>query len=300
MVPPFDLLVSVEAAMGDLDPIGPSLDRVDLLQRLERVVFDGNNIRSFIDNRQLNWLPDRKTFERAILSRLSCGEQSAGEVLHQLTVIRKRKLAASGVVRRNRLLNADELLEGGWLLARKNMSLRNISGVGTTYDYAFVGREWARFFCEYRRLDRVADNLPLSCLRSGQALAIEDAEGIRSLVPPTTWRHRTRIATQGKSYRFLLTRDLPEHWFNAKPGPRDEEKRRKKRDAIKRLNELYQRLLPTGKRPVRKDVLAELHREFESISNGMFDEIWKEADIEAWRRGGRPADKDRYRFEIER
>lgn len=295
--PPFDLLVSAEAAIGDLDPVGPSLDRVDLLQRLERAVFDGPNIRSFIDNAQLNWLADQKQLNCTILSHLACGELSLGAVMHHVADLRKRKLSSSRRYERARLMDDSELLGCGAALVGSSTSIPFLGGKGTTYGYADVGNEWARFFLEHRKLKGMADNLALTCLGNGQVLAIEFAEGIRSLIPPETWRPQARISTLGKSYRFLLTRDLPEHWFNAKLGPRGAEERQRKRKAIDWLNKLYQRLLPTKKRAVREDVLAEMRREIGSISNGMFDEIWKEADIKTWRGRGRPADKHRYHFE---
>ena len=124
----------------------------------------------------------------------------------------------------------------------------------------------------------------------------ETASGRRFLQPGD----KLRIARKngnGPSYRFFLTRDLPDSWFYGSLGPRGREERKKKKEALTWLNGHYISAESSGLNATKSDAQNALRNHFDISSQAMLDEIWREAAIDSWRKPGAPRRDRRYSFD---
>lgn len=295
--PPTELLELASQALNDLGPVGPPYARVDLLQRFEKLVFDGPRAKTFVDNNAINWLKDRKTLQRAILASLVCGEFRMNEVLDHLRLFKARRLQGASIIALSCRPDDDQIVDKGIAFVGRTTRIKHLDDRGTTYEYAVCGSEWAAFFLKLAKLEQAVAGLAVKCLRDGRVLAIEETASSGLLVPPDDWLGRAQTGAKGSAYRFMLTRDLPHNWYYANLGPRQLEERKKKSTAIKWLNGLYSEVAPSGRKATKADVKAELRRLFEITTEGLLDEIWKEAEIDLWRKSGAPSKEKRYLFE---
>lgn len=295
--PPFPLLEMAAEALADLDPVGPRYDRGDLLQRVEKGVFVGPRVKTFVDNNTINWVKGRKSLQRAILARLECGDFSGIEIMNHLRRVKRQKLPSARLVSFSSEQSDDEILGRCLVYVRTKIRIKHIDARGTTYEYAVCGSEWASFFWGFGKLERVVSELGVKCLQDARALAIEEDGTGGRLMHPNEWQEKARIWATVPEYRFFLTRDLPDSWFYANLGPRGREERKKKKAALKWLNNLHQEVAPSGRKATKADVLAELRRRFGITTIGLLNDIWKEAKIELWRKRGAPKKENRYLFE---
>ncbi|NIZ63239.1 hypothetical protein DL239_19930 [Sedimentitalea sp. CY04] len=299
MVPPLGLIKAIAASMEDLDPIGPQYLRVDLLTRFEKAAFDGHRLKSIVDNNPVTWLETTDALSQAILRHLPCGDFFLDNAWAHLQVFWDWMSKRTSVQTLGHKLGEDELAEKGWVYLRKNMRIEYLDPRGTTYDYADLGREWAAFFLELERIRGRISQLCLRALAEGRVLAIKETSLGGQLMLPDDWRAVTSVPRKSDPLRFVLTCDLPESWLYANLGPRGKEERRKKTEALRWLNGLYQQVLPTGKKATKEDVFLQLLKRFEIRGTELQKEIWKEAQIDGWRKGGSPGMKKKYHFDNE-
>ena len=298
--PPIGLIKSANDAFKDIDSIGPQYLRTDLLARFEKAAFDGARLRAIVDNSPVTWLEDNKALKQAILHNLDCGGFSLGDALAHLRRFRKWADDSVSVTSRGHKLSDSALVKEGWVHIQTRMRMNFLDSRGTGYRYAIKNSEWAAFFIELRELDTKAAGLSLRCLSEGRVLAIKQTSLGGRLVNSTEWQMTQRLPRKDDPVQYVLTGDLPDSWLYVNLGPRGKEERMKKKSALRWLNDLYQKVAPTGKKATKQDVFHQLSTRFQIKGGELQKEIWKEASIDGWRKGGAPGAKKKYRFDNER
>jgi hypothetical protein len=194
-------------------------------------------------------------------------------------------------------LTDEECIKQGLVLVRRIGRITYPDPTGTTYEYAAPGRSWATFCIEFETLRARISKLGLTCLIEGRALAIKETSSGNQFIHPYDWHSQSKIQTKPGSMRFVLTRALPDHWFYANLGPRQKAERMKKKQALDWLNCLFREVAPSGKKATKEDVFTQLEARFQICGVELKKDIWKEADIDAWKKGGAPGFKNKYHFD---
>ena len=294
--PPVELLGAVRSAIASLDTIGPECVIGDLLGKFERGAFDGLRRKTIIENSEVRWL-NQTLLKQAMLEALPCFECSVFDVVQHLLRIEERAHQLVSIVSRPAMLNDEDLLRDGWVYLGKTTRRNFLEPGGTTYKYAIVGEDWARFFLGYRTLKDELSEIVWRGLVEGRVLAVEETTAGPLLVSPKEWGGAQRKIGKKESQSFVMTRDLPENWFYSKGGPRSKEMRLKKKAALEWLELEYQKAFRDRRKATKEDTFLELERRWSIQGVELKKEIWKEADIPFWKKAGAPKKDKKYLFD---
>lgn len=295
--PPMDLIDGVQEAIAHLDEVGFPYSTIDRLSRFEREIYDGSHLKTFAGNKRLVWVETNKELKQAILESLPFEGFTCSDVWTHLGLFHKELKNRPRNVTRSSKLSDENLIEKGWVFLHKHLRIEYLDSRGTTYDYEIMGENWAKFFVALKQLELVISDLPRRCRAEGRVLTISESSLGKRLVHPNDWRDQQFKLKKDVQSQSVLTGNLPDDWAFPNLGPRKIEERKKKRDVLKWLNDLYLELHPTGKKPRKDDVLEEIERRFDITSSEFQNEIWREAKIIGWKKSGAIRLENSYTFD---
>lgn len=295
--PPTELLLDLRESISDLEPIGPSYDRVDLLARVQRGAFEGHRLNTVVENHIVKWVSERNDLLGRILENLPCQNWSSKEVWAHLQcyhkLVAKRAILSYPGVQ----LSDEELIKRGLVWAYE-ARVTDLFKPGTAkHYYASVNPDWSRFFIAYRELKSELDTLVEKCLKEGRVLAVQIGAFGPELIPPYSWNDKRTLPTKDVEMRYVLTDELPDSWYYANLGPRGKKERQNKAKAIKWLEKEYRKSRAKNQKATKSRAFPELAKRFEIQSKTLQLEVWTEARIDLWKKSGPPKIGSEYMFD---
>ena len=295
--PPFSLFEEAQQAHSNWDAIGPSFDRVDLLSRFEKAAFDGARRKLVLDNGILPWIEGEKNLKEAILLALPCSRTHLLDAYSHLVRFKSAKLLPRGRITIGNELSENELVRSGFAFIRERLRIEYLDARGTTYEYAEVGEDWARYLVSLAHLSDQIENLPKSSLEQGRVLAIQESAFGPILLPPAYWRTFKSKKSDNLPLFFILNKELPAAWPAGNLGPKSLEKRSLEKQAVTWLQGIYDDATSMGKRATKNNVFDQLSVRFPGLSKNGMSRVWQKAEKPQWRSGGSPRKGQKYHFD---
>lgn len=266
--PPFALLEIASEFTNRLEEIGPLTSEPSTFESIDQFVFRYGLRQTMVDGVPLHWYSNIKETKQMLETYLC-----ACSVVDSNTFEQLRALCSHHILRAPEFNQFSEL--SSEQLHKNNLVPRpfqNSMQITEYWAYHRLSPEWCRFYHQLEALKERIQEAFDEAILAGRILVAEDtSKGDRLISPELALVAISN--TRSRQFHFLLTRDLPDRWFQKR-----ETVKQKKAKAIRWLERAYKEIDLDGKRWSGTDVSIVLQKKFE-LSEDAANNAWKEANI---------------------
>ncbi len=290
--PPFMILQKLDWQLEYLDQIGPEWREASRLQKFQDKAIANGARRTMVDGKQLNWIAGISRLRHVFETSFEIGETSVGAIQKQLWACWHQKVSHyNGHIASTKLSDAQMIEDGSVCLRRRQISFLSDSPKGG-YECFHVGRVWAQYYVQLRKLKEKLEMALIECLQTGRILSVEEKSFGATLILPAHWVDNPLREPKDGKLAFVYSGDLPAAWVGAQKILKGQARI----DAIKKatawLEMEYARLCPLNIRMTSDEFSKRVATLFH-LTGRACDEAWNNARIPDWGQKGRIPENNR-------
>jgi hypothetical protein len=290
--PPIVILQKLDWQLEYLDQIGPEWQEASRLQKFQDKAIANGARRAMVDGKQLNWISGISRLRQVFDASFEIGETSVGAIQKQLWACWHQKASHyNGHIASTKLSDAQMIEDGSVCLRRRQINFLS-DGPQSGYECFPVGRVWAQYYVQLRKLKEKLEMALIECLQTGRILSVEEKSFGATLILPAHWVDNPLREPKDGKLAFVYSGDLPAAWVGAQKILKGQARI----DAIKKatawLEMEYARLCPLNIRMTSDEFSKRVATLFH-LTGRACDEAWNNARIPDWGQKGRIPENNR-------